>query len=66
MAYLSHISTVLNDCEISIERMPLTDDEMVRIEQRIDAQTRDIERIRAHTRLQRRQLAQASRSLLNR
>ena len=59
-AHLSHISPVLHDCAISIERMSLTDDEMDWIEQRLDAQARDMERIRAHTRLQRRRLAQAN------
>ena len=57
-AHLSHISTVLNDCAISIERMPLTEDDMDWIEQRIGAQIRDIERIRAHTRLKWKRRAQ--------
>lgn len=59
-AHLSHISSVLKDCAISIERMPLTDDEINWIEQKLDAQFRDIERIRAHARLQRRRRARAS------
>ena len=57
-AHLSHVSTVLNDCAISIERMPLTDNEMDWVERKIDAQIRDIERIRAHTRLKRKRQAQ--------
>lgn len=64
-AHLSHIATVLNDCAISIERIPLTNDEIDWIEQKLDTQIRDIERTRAHARLQRRRRARASLLLAN-
>ena len=61
-AHLSHVSTILSDCSISIERMALTENEIDWIEKKVDAQIRHIERIRAHARLQRKRRSQVNRS----
>lgn len=52
-AHLSHIARILSDCSISIERMPLTNNDIEWIEQKLATQVRDIGRIGAHAALKR-------------